>query len=95
MEKYLIVIEKAASNHSAYSPDVPGCIATGRTIEETLVEMKAALEFHFESMLADGDAIPRPRGLPSYQDAQRESEGVSYVLAFVDPVEVIPQATHA
>lgn len=45
MEKYLVIVEKAPSNFSAYSPDVPGCVATGKTIDETLREMKEALEF--------------------------------------------------
>ena len=59
MSKYLIVIEKAKNNYSAYSPDVLGCIATGDTIEETIKEMKSALEFHFEDL----EVIPEPKSL--------------------------------
>lgn len=48
MKKYIIVIEKAANNFSAFCPDVPGCVATGSTVEETAANMKDALEFHLE-----------------------------------------------
>lgn len=63
MQKYLIIIAKAGNNYSAYSPDVLGCIATGDTIEQTLQEMKSALEFHFEGMAEDNEEIPLPKGL--------------------------------
>lgn len=55
MSKYTIVIEKADGNYSAYCPDVPGCIATGSTIEETVERMKAAVNFHIEGL-----DIPEP-----------------------------------
>ncbi len=53
------MIEKATSNYSAYSLDVPGCAGTGATVEETLQLMKEALEFHLEAL----DEIPQPKGL--------------------------------
>ena len=58
--RYAIVIEKATKNYSAYAPDVPGCVATGRTVARTLQAMREALEFHFEGMVEDGSAIPDP-----------------------------------
>ena len=58
MHKYLVVIEKAENNYSAYAPDVPGCIATGRTIEETLNNMREALQLHLEVTVEDGDPLP-------------------------------------
>ncbi len=58
--KYVIVVEKAESNYSAYAPDVLGCIATGDTVEETIQAMKEALEFHFEGMKLGGEEIPKP-----------------------------------
>lgn len=58
--KYAIVVEWADGNYSAYSPDVPGCIATGATVEETKRNMIEALEFHIEGLRADGDPIPEP-----------------------------------
>lgn len=64
--KYLVVIEKGESNYSAYSPDVLGCVATGKTVEETISKMKEALEFHIEGMLEDGESFPMPKTLNYY-----------------------------
>jgi predicted RNase H-like HicB family nuclease len=58
--KYLIVIEQTNTGHSAYAPDVPGCIATGSTREEVEREMKNAIAFHFDGLKAQGVAIPQP-----------------------------------
>jgi predicted RNase H-like HicB family nuclease len=60
MKRYAIVIEDAGSNYSAYSPDVPGCITTGATIEETKRNMIEALEFHLEGLKEDGLPLPEP-----------------------------------
>lgn len=64
--KFLVVIEKGENNYSAYSPDVSGCAATGKTVEETISNMKAALEFHIEGMLEDGESFPTPKTLNYY-----------------------------
>ncbi|NCQ04443.1 MAG: type II toxin-antitoxin system HicB family antitoxin, partial [Cyanobacteria bacterium] len=48
MVEYTIIIEKAEGNYSAYCPDLPGCIATGFTPEETIQRMKEAIKFHLE-----------------------------------------------
>ncbi len=64
--KYLIVIEKGENNYSAYSPDVSGCAATGKTVEETISTMKEALEFHIEGILEDGETFPMPKTLNYY-----------------------------
>jgi predicted RNase H-like HicB family nuclease len=62
-ERYLILIEgDSSSNYSAWSPDVPGCVATGQTIEECVHEMRAALTGHLDCMRDDGEAIPEPSG---------------------------------
>lgn len=58
---YAIVIEKAPGNYGAYAPDVPGCVATGDTVEETIAQMREALEFHFEGLAEDDDPIPEPQ----------------------------------
>ena len=58
--RYAIVTERAEHNYSAHCPDVPGCIATGSTIEETLQQMQKALSLHLEGMIDDGDAVPQP-----------------------------------
>jgi predicted RNase H-like HicB family nuclease len=59
MERFLVVIEKAENNYSAYLPDVPGCVSTGSTIDETLQNIKEALEFHLEG-LAEGKVSLSP-----------------------------------
>jgi predicted RNase H-like HicB family nuclease len=66
MSKYLIIIEKTGTGYSAYSPDLPGCVATGRTREETENEMKDAIEFHIEGLRLNGDEVPKPSSLASY-----------------------------
>lgn len=64
--KFLIIIEKGSTNFSAYSPDLPGCIATGKTVEKTVAEMSSAIEFHLEGMVENGDDPPKARSLSSY-----------------------------
>jgi predicted RNase H-like HicB family nuclease len=64
--KYLIVIEKTRTGFSAYSPDVDGCVATGKTKEEVLVNMKEALEFHFEGLQLSKQRIPKPHAYSDY-----------------------------
>jgi predicted RNase H-like HicB family nuclease len=61
MRKYLIVVEggQNGENYSAYSPDVPGCGATGDTLDEVLQNMYEALEFHLEGMLLHGEELPQ------------------------------------
>jgi len=62
-EAYVILIEGGPpSNYSAWSPDLPGCAATGDTIEECEAQMKEAIAFHLEGLAADGDAIPEGSG---------------------------------
>ena len=58
--RYLVVIEKTPRNYSAYSPDVPGCVATGRTLDETKTKMREALESHLEVMAEYGGPAPEP-----------------------------------
>jgi predicted RNase H-like HicB family nuclease len=91
MEKYLIVIEKTATGHSAYSPDVSGCIATGRTIERTTIAMKEALELHLRSMITDKEKIPHPRGAQSYLDALEMSDGSDFIITHIAVSDVTPQ----
>lgn len=64
--RYAIVIEKAAGNYGAYVPDLPGCVATGETVEETLQQIQEAVEFHLEGMLLHSEAIPEPSSLCQY-----------------------------
>ena len=64
--KYAVVIEKAGSNHSAYVPDLPGCVATGATVEEAEAQIREAIQFHLEGMRADGEPIPEPSSTVEY-----------------------------
>ena len=64
--RYAIVLEKTNTNYSAYVPDLPGCIATGLTIEETESEIKAAIAFHIEGLIEDGLEIPKPVSIVEY-----------------------------
>ena len=58
MYRFLVVIEKAASNFSAYSPDLPGCVATGKTRDEAETNMYAAISFYLQGLREDNLAIP-------------------------------------
>jgi len=58
--KYPIVIEKARRNYSAYCPDLPGCVATGRTPAETIKKMKKAIVLHIVGLREDNLPIPKP-----------------------------------
>jgi len=60
MKRYLIVIERAEGNWGAFAPDLPGCVALGDTIEETMQSMREAMDMHLSAMAEDGDPIPEP-----------------------------------
>jgi predicted RNase H-like HicB family nuclease len=63
IERYLILVEGGTpSNYSAWSPDVPGCVATGATIEACVKEMREALTGHLDVMREHGEAPPEPTG---------------------------------
>jgi predicted RNase H-like HicB family nuclease len=61
-DRYVIVLEgDAATNYSAYVPDLPGCVATGATIEETVRLIREAMALHLAAMRRDGDLVPVPK----------------------------------
>jgi predicted RNase H-like HicB family nuclease len=64
--RYAIVIEKAEGNYSAYVPDLPGCVATGDTVEEVEREIREAIEFHLDGLRQDGAEIPQPSSQVEY-----------------------------
>lgn len=66
MSKYLVIIEKAGDNFSAYSPDVPGCVATGDTRDETITVMRDAMAAHLEGLRQDGLPIPPATSTAEY-----------------------------
>ena len=61
-----IVIEKAENNYSAYVPDLPGCVASGATVEEVERQIRGAIEFHLDGLREDGLAIPQPASRVEY-----------------------------
>ncbi len=66
MHKFLIVIEKAGRNYSAYSPDLPGCIATGKTRKQAEQNMYEAIEMHISGMKEDNEPIPESDSSAEY-----------------------------
>lgn len=64
--RYAIVIEEAGSNFSAYVPDLPGCIATGATLDEVEAEIRSAIEFHIDGMRMQGQPVPSPTSQVEY-----------------------------
>ncbi len=59
MYRFLIIIEKAEGNFSAYSPDLPGCVATGRTREQAAENMHKAIELHIRGLREDRLPVPK------------------------------------
>jgi predicted RNase H-like HicB family nuclease len=66
MYRFLVVIEKAENNYSAYSPDLPGCIATGATREEAERNMHEAIQMHLEGLIEDGMPVPESSSFAGY-----------------------------
>lgn len=72
--KLLIVVEQTASGFSAYSPDVPGCTATGATREEVEQLMREAVAFHLDGMREDGLSVPAPQTYGTYKGFEPDDE---------------------
>ena len=66
MHRFLIIIEKAEHNFSAYSPDLPGCVATGATREEVELNMHEAIQLHIQGLLEDNVPIPVSESFAEY-----------------------------
>jgi len=66
MHRFLIVVEKANGNYSVYSPDLPGCVATGETREEAEGNMYQAIEMHLHGLVEDDQPIPKPHASAEY-----------------------------
>ncbi len=66
MYRFLIVVEKANQNYSAYSPDLPGCIATGKTRDEVTRNMHEAIEMHVRGLIEDNLPIPKSESFAEY-----------------------------
>ncbi|OGR22072.1 MAG: hypothetical protein A2277_06345 [Desulfobacterales bacterium RIFOXYA12_FULL_46_15] len=66
MHRFLIIIEKAAGNYSAYSPDLPGCVATGRTKDQAAQNIHEAIELHILGLKEDHLSIPKSHASAEY-----------------------------
>ena len=64
--RFLIVVEKAKKGYSAYSPDLPGCVATGATRPRAVSRMQSAIRFHLEGLRAEGQPVPSPKSFSTY-----------------------------
>ena len=60
MKEYYVIFEWAGNNYSAYVPDLPGCISTGKTLEDTEINIKEAIELYIDTLKEDGKPIPEP-----------------------------------
>jgi predicted RNase H-like HicB family nuclease len=58
--KYAVIFEQAGENWAAYVPDLPGCITTGKTMEDTEINIREAIEGHLRTLREFGDTIPQP-----------------------------------
>ena len=61
--KYAVLFEQAESNWAAYVPDLPGCITTGKTLEQTEINIREAIEGHLRTLREFGEPIPQPTSL--------------------------------
>lgn len=66
MRRFLVVIEKANGNYSAFSPDLPGCVATGKTREQVTRNMHAAIEMHVRGLQEDQLPVPKSHAFAEY-----------------------------
>jgi predicted RNase H-like HicB family nuclease len=68
MHRFLIIIEKGTENYGAYSPDLPGCVAVGDTLEEVEKNMREAIIMHIQGMIEDHEPIPIPQSTAEYME---------------------------
>jgi predicted RNase H-like HicB family nuclease len=66
MYRFLVVIEKANGNYSAYAPDLPGCVATGKTVEQVERNMHEAIEMHVHGLIEDDLLVPASYAMSEY-----------------------------
>ena len=66
MDTYLVIIEKTQTGYSAWSPDLPGCVASGENRAAVEANMQSAIEFHIEGLKASGEPVPQPSTESAY-----------------------------
>jgi predicted RNase H-like HicB family nuclease len=64
--RFLIVVERVKVGYSAYSPDLPGCVATGATRQRAVARMRSAIRFHLAGLRAEGRRVPVPKAFSTY-----------------------------
>ena len=72
MHRFLIVIERAGKNYSAYSPDLPGCVATGKTKKDAEERMQEAVVLHIRGLIEDGLPVPKSHASATFVAVQTE-----------------------
>jgi predicted RNase H-like HicB family nuclease len=83
--RYLVVYEKGKRNYSGFSPDVPGCVSTAKTLEQMRSMMTEALEFHLQGIAEDGEPMPEATTSSYPVSFEEDSEGVlGYVVEWID-----------
>lgn len=70
MKRYAVVFEKAEHNWAAYVPDLPGCVSTGKTLEDTRRNIREAIELHIETMREVGEPVPEPSSQVDFVELQ-------------------------
>lgn len=70
MKRYAVLIESGKHNYSAWVPDLPGCVSTGRTLAETRRHIREAIEFHIRGTMEDGDPVPPPTSIAENVDVR-------------------------
>ncbi|HZU01028.1 MAG TPA: type II toxin-antitoxin system HicB family antitoxin [Ktedonobacteraceae bacterium] len=68
MYRFLVIIEKGDTSYGAYCPDLPGCVAVGRTREEVEQNMREAIAMHIQGMIEENEPIPLPHNDAEYMD---------------------------
>lgn len=68
--RYAVIVEKGESSFGAYVPDLPGCAAVAKTIEEVLRLIQEAIEFHLEGMVKNGQPLPEPSSIVEYVEVK-------------------------
>lgn len=83
MEGYLVLIEKTPemANYSAWVPDLPGCVSTGRTLEETENNVREAIALHLRGMREDGDRVPALSHVVSLGEGQPGSDAYAVIVS--------------
>lgn len=69
--KYAVFIETGPNNYSAYVPDLPGCVTTGKTLEEVERNIREAIELHLEGLREEGEPVPEPSTYCQYVETSR------------------------